>query len=44
MLELKQRRGIASIYQPDSLLDAATAAISLIESEVFDYIEVDTSI
>jgi hypothetical protein len=35
-------RGIASIYQPDSLVDAATAAISLIESQVFDCIEVDT--
>ena len=29
-------RGISSIYQPDSLVDAAAAAISLIEGEVFD--------
>jgi hypothetical protein len=40
----KPHSGIASIYQPDSLVDAATAAISLIESEVFDCIEVDTGI
>ena len=37
-------RGIASIYQPDSLVDAAAAAISLIEGDVFDCIEVDTGI
>lgn len=37
-------RGISSIYQPESLVDAATAAISLIEGEVFDCIEVDTGI
>ena len=37
-------RGISSIYQPDSLVDAETAAISLIESEVFDCIEVDIGI
>jgi hypothetical protein len=37
-------RGLASIYQPDNLVDAATAAISLIESDLIDYIEVDTSI
>ena len=37
-------RGILSIYQPESLVDAATAAISLIEGEVFDCIEVDTGI
>ena len=37
-------RGISSIYQPDSLVDAATTAISLIEGEVFDCIEVDTGI
>ena len=36
--------GLASIYQPDNLVDAATAAISLIESDVIDCIEVDTSI
>ena len=36
--------GISSIYQSDSLVDAATAAISLIEGEVFDCIEVDTGI
>ena len=35
-------RGISSIYQPESLGDAATAAISLIKGEVFDCIEVDT--
>ena len=29
-------RGISSIYQSDSLVDAAAAAISLIEGEVFD--------
>ena len=37
-------RGISSIYQPESLVDAATAAISLIEGDVFDCIEVDTGI
>ena len=37
-------RGIASIYQPDSLVDAAAAAISLIEGKVFDCIELDTGI
>ena len=37
-------RGISSIYQSDSLVDAAAAAISLIEGEVFDCIEVDTGI
>ena len=37
-------RSLASIYQSDSLVDAATAAISLIEGEVLDCIEVDTSI
>src|SRR5882724_4428385 len=37
-------RGMSSIYQPDSLVDAAAAAISLIEGEVFDCIEVDTGI
>ena len=36
--------GILSIYQPDSLVDTAAAAISLIEDEVFDCIEVDTGI
>ena len=35
---------ISSIYQPESLVDTATAAISLIEGEVFDCIEVDTGI
>ena len=35
---------LASVYQSDSLVDAATAAISLIESDVIDRIEVDTSI
>ena len=37
-------RGLASVYQLDSLVGAATAAISLIESDVIDCIEVDTSI
>ena len=37
-------RSISSIYQPDSLVNAAAAAISLIEGEVFDYIEVNTGI
>jgi hypothetical protein len=37
-------RGISSIYQPDSIVDAATAAISPIESEIFDCIEVDIGI
>ena len=36
--------GISSIYQSDSLVDAITAAISLIKGEVFDCIEVGTSI
>ena len=37
-------RGISSIYRPDSLVDAAAAAISLIEGEYFDCTEVDTGI
>ena len=37
-------RGISSIYQPESLVNAVTAAISLIKGEVFDCIEVDTGI
>ena len=37
-------RGISSVYQSDSLVDAITAAISLIKGEVFDFIEVDTNI
>jgi hypothetical protein len=32
-------RGLASLYQLDSLVDAATAVISLIESDVIDYIK-----
>ena len=32
-------RGLASLYQFDSLVDAATAVISLIESDVIDYIK-----
>ena len=36
--------GISSIYQSDSLVDAATAAILLIEGKVSDCIKVDTSI
>ena len=37
-------RGLASVCQSDSLVDAATAAISLIESDVIDCIEANTSI
>ena len=37
-------RGISSVYQPDRLVDAATAAIPLTEGEVIDSIEVDTGI
>ena len=37
-------RGISAIYQPDSLVDAATAAISLLEGQNFDCIEVDAGI
>lgn len=37
-------RGLALIYQPDILVDAATVTISLIESEVIDCVEVDSSI
>ena len=36
--------GILSIYQSDSLVNTTAAAISLIEGEVFDCIEVDTGI
>ena len=42
--EMGYMRGISSIYQPDSLVDAAAAAMSLIKGEVFDCIEVDTGI
>jgi hypothetical protein len=35
-------RGLASIYQSDILVDAATAGISLIESDIVDCIAVDT--
>ena len=34
-------RSLDSIYQSDSLVDVATAAMSLIESDVIDCIEVD---
>ena len=37
-------RGLASIYQSGSLVAAATAAISLIESDIIDHVEVDTGI
>ena len=42
--ERSYMHGLASVYQSDSLVDAATAAIPLIESDVIDCIEVDTSI
>jgi hypothetical protein len=42
--ERSYMRGLASVYQSDSPVDAATTAISLIESGVIDYIEVNTSI
>ena len=44
LTERSYMRGLASIYQSDGLADTTTAAISLIKSEVIDYIEVDTSI
>jgi MULE transposase domain len=37
-------RGLSSIYQVDTIADSATSAAELIEGEVIDCIEVDTSI
>ena len=34
-------RGLALIYQLDSLVEPATAAISLIESDIIDCIDAD---
>jgi hypothetical protein len=42
--ERSYMRSISSVYQPESLVDAATAALSLLEGGVFDCIEVDTGI
>jgi hypothetical protein len=36
-------RGLSSIYQTDSIVDAATAAVMAVEGDVIDVIEVDTS-
>jgi hypothetical protein len=35
-------RGLSSIYQTDSIVDAATAAAAAVEGDVIDVIEVDT--
>ena len=32
------------VYRSDTLIDAATVVISLIDSDVIDFIEVDTNI
>jgi hypothetical protein len=34
-------RGISSIYQTDSIVDASTAAATAVESDIIDVIEVD---
>jgi hypothetical protein len=34
-------RGLSSIYQTDSMVDAATAAVMAVEGDVIDVIEVD---
>ena len=39
--EMAYMRGLTSIYQPESLVDATSAAVSPIESDVIDCIEVD---
>jgi hypothetical protein len=36
-------RGLSSIYQTDSIVDAATAAKMAVEEDIIDVIEVDTS-
>jgi hypothetical protein len=36
-------RGISSIYQKDSMVDASTAAATAVEEDVIDVIEVDCS-
>jgi hypothetical protein len=35
-------RGLSSIYQTDSIVDAATAAAMAVEEDIIDVIEVDT--
>jgi hypothetical protein len=35
-------RGIASIYQTESMVDASTAAAAAVEEDIIDVIEVDT--
>jgi hypothetical protein len=35
-------RGLSSIYQTDSMVDAATVAAIAVEGNVIDVIEVDT--
>jgi hypothetical protein len=34
-------RGISSIYQTDSIVDASTAAATAVEADIIDVIEVD---
>jgi hypothetical protein len=34
-------RGISSIYETDSMVDASTAAVTAVEEDVIDVIEVD---
>jgi hypothetical protein len=36
-------RGISSIYETDSIVDASTAAAIAVEEDVIDVIEVDCS-
>ena len=36
-------RGLSSIYQTDSIVDASTVAAAVVEEDIIDVIEVDTS-
>ena len=36
-------RGISSIYQTDSIVDASTATATAVEADIIDVIEVDIS-
>jgi hypothetical protein len=42
ILERAYMRGISSIYQTDSIVDASTAAAAAVEEDIIDVIEVDT--
>ena len=42
ILERAYMRGISSIYQTDSMVDASTAAAAAVEEDIIGVIEVDT--